>query len=225
MALIPPIQYSGFNYGKFDPSLQYIYDSSIGDGGAYRAVTPADLSAGGGGGGSSANTTVGISGGQQVGVTGTVNVNVVNANLQIDDIIGVTQSGAFETKVSGVVGLTGSPPVTIYLSGLSNTLVTGSATGALSFAYTGNTFLTNTVLQNTIFYRFSGIGASGRVTFNVEARDRVGDWGYILDTVSLSGAGLVTSIATYNTPLNNGIRAAISTITSGSGYCYVDSSY
>lgn len=41
--MIPPLTYSGFNLNKFDPSLIYVYDPTIGSQGAYRAVQPSDL--------------------------------------------------------------------------------------------------------------------------------------------------------------------------------------
>lgn len=42
--MVPPIQFSGFNYGKFDPALQYVYDPNAGISGCYRAVEISDLS-------------------------------------------------------------------------------------------------------------------------------------------------------------------------------------
>jgi len=41
--MVPPIQFSGYNYGKFNPSLQYIYDPNAGTNGCYRAVDASDL--------------------------------------------------------------------------------------------------------------------------------------------------------------------------------------
>jgi len=40
---LPPIQYSGFNFNNFNPTLSFIYDPNAGSNGAYRALKPADF--------------------------------------------------------------------------------------------------------------------------------------------------------------------------------------
>lgn len=51
---VPPPNFSGFMWNPFGASLQYIYDSTVGPSGAYRALTSADMGSG--------NNTIGNSG-------------------------------------------------------------------------------------------------------------------------------------------------------------------
>lgn len=129
MSLKSPIQFSGFDYGKFHPSLQYIFDSSIGNGGAYRVVTPSDLA-----------STVNISGqnltvdiGENIGVTGTVNSFIINP---------IAVSG-------GNVSITGTVNSTI-VGGSVNVNITGNSAPAATLNYSTSSVSTLPVQFNTI---------------------------------------------------------------------------
>lgn len=104
------------------------------------------------------------------------------------------------------------------LQSQSFTLITGAV------ASSGNWTDVDKTLENTLYYRFSGLSANANATFILEARDPIGNGGYIIDTISLTGL-LVTNIATFNTPITNGIRGNIRNINSGSGYIYLDAAY
>ncbi len=52
---IPPPLFSGFNWNDFKGVLTYVYDSSSGPSGSYRALTPSDFGGGGGSGATAAN--------------------------------------------------------------------------------------------------------------------------------------------------------------------------
>lgn len=102
-----------------------------------------------------------------------------------------------------------------------------------TFTYTlltGSSSVTGTAIDpekstlNTIYYLMSGASASSQITFVVEARDPVGNWGYIVDYVQLTGSR-VNSISTFNTPITNGLRGSIQNISNASGSIYLDSSY
>lgn len=100
----------------------------------------------------------------------------------------------------------------------SNILVSGNA------AATGLATVINTTLENTIYYSFSG---SGLATFTVEARDTLGNWGYVIDTITFSGnAGQQKSIKTFITPIANAVRGDINSISANcSGMICLDSSF
>lgn len=100
----------------------------------------------------------------------------------------------------------------------SYTLFTGSVAGS------GNFFDVDRTLENTVYYLISGSSASSSATFQLEARDSQGNIGYIIDTISLTGTS-VRNIATFNTPITNGLRANIQSISNASGYVYLDASY
>jgi hypothetical protein len=97
-------------------------------------------------------------------------------------------------------------------------LLTGSVASSGSWMDIDKTF------NNTVFYRFSGLATGSTATFVLEARDPAGNGGYIIDTIPLTGVN-ITNIATFSTPVTNGVRANIQNITNGSGYCYLDCSY
>jgi hypothetical protein len=100
----------------------------------------------------------------------------------------------------------------------SYTLFTGAAPGS------GNFFDVDRTLENTVFYLLSGSDSSSTATFQLEARDSQGNIGYIIDTISLTGTS-VRNIATFNTPITNGLRANIQSISNASGYIFLDASY
>lgn len=100
----------------------------------------------------------------------------------------------------------------------SYTLFTGAAAGS------GQFFDVDKTLENTVYFLISGASASSSATFVLEARDPAGNPGYIVDFISLTGS-TVQNIATFNTPISNGIRCNIREILNASGYCYLDCSY
>lgn len=104
------------------------------------------------------------------------------------------------------------------ITSASYTLITGAVAGS------GQFYDVDRTLENTIYYLVSGNSASSTVTFQLEARDPQGNVGYIVDTVALTGQS-VRNIATFNTPISNGLRANIQSITNASGYVYLDCSY
>lgn len=112
------IQYSGFNANQFNPTLQYIYDSTIGPSGAYRVVTPSDMA----GIGSVSSSNVNISGQStnlSVGLTGTNNVTFTNSGIFVSGVVrtqsinsGVFSSGTYAVlaNLSGASsGVSGTP--------------------------------------------------------------------------------------------------------------------
>lgn len=206
---------SGFNFSKMQPI--YLWDSSVGSGGAYRAATPSDFAANVSLTGASISiNSIAVTGGTiNTHETGIAQVFVSNAL----SVTGLTVTTSGPVNITGFVNSTGFKTQ----SGLSNSLITGGS--LTSSAFTGNPILSSTTINNTIYYRFSGNNANSNATFGVEARDPIGNWGYILDTVSLTGNGLNAQISTFSTPVSNGIRGFIPYISGGSGYCYLDSSY
>lgn len=94
---VPPRVYSGYMWNPFTPSLQYIYDSTIGPSGAYRALTQGDV------GGSTVNGTVQLTGTSLVGITGTAQTQFINS--------GIFASGIRmpATALSGNSGVSGTP--------------------------------------------------------------------------------------------------------------------
>ena len=101
----------------------------------------------------------------------------------------------------------------------SNLLVSGNS------AQSGTATVINTTLQNTIYYYFSG---SGNATLAVEASDVAGNWGYFIDTITLSGSSGAPnqSIKTFITPIGNSIRGDIRSISANcQGMILLDSSY
>lgn len=94
----PTPHLSGFNFSKMQPL--YIWDSSIGSSGAFRAGTPSDLA-----------STVNISGqnltvdiGENIGVTGTVNSFIINSLSVTGGKITATVNA---TSITGTVNATG----------------------------------------------------------------------------------------------------------------------
>lgn len=105
------------------------------------------------------------------------------------------------------------------LTTFTYTLITGGA------AASGTMVDPERTTMNTVYYRHSGLSAASVSRFILEARDPVGNWGYTIDSVDLTGVGTLTSIATFNTPITNGIRGNIQSVMSGcSGYMYLDCS-
>lgn len=104
------------------------------------------------------------------------------------------------------------------LQSASFTLITGAAAASGAF------FDVDRTLENTIYYLISGNSASSSVTFQLEARDPLGNIGYIIDTVALTGQSM-RNIATFNTPISNGLRANIQSLNNASGYVYLDCGY
>jgi hypothetical protein len=107
-------------------------------------------------------------------------------------------------------------PATIQTA--SYTLITGA------IAASGAFFDVDKTLENTVYYLISGNSANSSATFVLEARDPQGNVGYIVDTLALTGSS-VRGIATFNTPISNGIRANIQNVLNASGYVYLDASY
>ena len=101
----------------------------------------------------------------------------------------------------------------------SNLLISGNA------AASGLATVINTTLQNTIYYYFSG---SGNANLAVEACDSMGNWGYTIDSIVLSGTSGTPSqaVKTFITPIANSIRGEIRSIsTNCRGMILLDSSY
>lgn len=98
----------------------------------------------------------------------------------------------------------------------SFTLITGAT------AITGQIFDPQST-NYTIFYSFSGLTSNSSVTFNLEARDPLGNVGYQIDSISLTGRSVKNIAFFQNTPIGNGIRGTISSIVAGSGYCFINS--
>ena len=99
------------------------------------------------------------------------------------------------------------------------TLITGSAPA------TGQSIIWDHTLNNSIFYGMSGLSANSTATLYIDVADPLGNFGYTLDSISLSGSGLQTNIATFSTPLTQ-VRGIISGC-SGVSNCWIygDSSY
>ena len=102
----------------------------------------------------------------------------------------------------------------------SYTLVTGNAPFS-----TGALINVHSTLYNTVYYRFSGAAAGSTATLCIGATDNIGNSGYIVDSFGFSGAGVQTNIATYITPVVNGIYGVISGLNGGVCGIYLDTAY
>lgn len=85
------------------------------------------------------------------------------------------------------------------------------------------------ITHANIFYQFSGQVAGSSVTFHLQTRDPAGNFSYILDSQTLTGAGVTGVMATLPSPtaqgssaIAYGCRGQISNIVSGSASMFID---
>ncbi len=110
---VPPKIFSGYNFSRFDPALQYIYDASIS---GYRAITAADLAGAG-------VTVTGVVTIDQVGISGgfvtisggpvksqnAATGDFVTIGFELANPTGLPASGSAGTVRRGLADLQGLP--------------------------------------------------------------------------------------------------------------------